>query len=185
MNPCAAIEPLKDKEVHKSVFTPEQVTAILKAVENMEFAAPRGGKLSTGDNERLRRDWQGLILTAFYTGARLGDCANLRWKLVDLVSEIKTIRFNQGKTGAEIVVVVHPVLEDHLLKLPTAESDDDFISPSLAQRKISPLSKQFRKIMERAHIEQRVIRERSESGSGRSVNALSFHSLRHSCLKDG
>jgi hypothetical protein len=39
------------------------------------------------------------------------------------------------------------VLEDHLLKLPTAKSDDDFIFPSLAQRKISPLSKQFRKII--------------------------------------
>jgi integrase len=181
VNPCAAIEPLKDKEVHKSVFTPEQVTAILKAVEDMEFSAPRGGKLAKGDNEKLRRDWQGLVLTAFYTGARLADCANLQWKHVDLVSEIKTIRFNQGKTGAEIVVVVHPVLEDHLLKLPTAASDDDFICSSLAQRKISPLSKQFRKIIERAHIKQSVIRERSKSSkSGRNVYALSFHSLRHS-----
>jgi integrase len=181
VNPCAAIEPLKDKEVHKSVFTPEQVTAILKDVGDMEFSAPHGGKLTKGDNEELRRDWQGLILTAFYTGARLGDCANLQWKHVDLVSGIKTIRFNQGKTGAEIVVVVHPVLEDHLLKLPTVESDDDFIFPLLAQRKISPLSKQFRKIMERAHIKQSVIRERSESSKGgRNVYALSFHSLRHS-----
>jgi integrase len=181
VNPCAAIEPLKDKEVHKSVFTPEQVTAILKAVEDMEFVAAHGGKLSKDDNEKLRRDWQGLVLTAFYTGARLGDCVNLQWGHVDLVSDIKTIRFNQGKTGAEIIVAVHPVLEDHLLKLPAAESDDDFIYPSLAQRKISPLSKQFRKIMERAHIKQSVIRERSESSkAGRNVYALSFHSLRHS-----
>jgi site-specific recombinase XerD len=43
---------------------------------------------------------------------------------------------------------------------------------------VSPLSKHFRKIMDRARIEQRVIRERSKSG--RNVNALSFHSLRHS-----
>jgi integrase len=181
VNPCAAIEPLKDKEVHKSVFTPEQVTALLKTVEDMEFSAPRGGKLAKGDNEKLKRDWQGLILAAFYTGARLGDCANLQWKNVDLVSDVKTIRFNQGKTGAEIVVVVHSSLEDHLLKLPAAETDDDFIFPSLAERKISPLSKQFRKIMERAHIKQSVIRERCESSkSGRNVYALSFHSLRHS-----
>jgi len=67
------------------------------------------------------------------------------------------------------------------LKLPTPESDDDFIFPSLGQRKISPLSKQFRKIIERAHIKQTVIRERSKSSqSGRNVYALSFHSLRHS-----
>src|SRR5262249_48158489 len=174
-------EGVKDKEVHKSVFTAEQVTGILKAVEDMQFCAPRGGKLPKGDNEKLRRDWQGLVLTAFYTGARLGDCANLQWKHVDLVSEIKTIRFNQGKTGAEIVVVVHPVLEDHLLRLPTPESDDDFIFPSLAQRKISPLSKQFRKIIGQAHIKQSVIRKRNQSSrSGRNVYALSFHSLRHS-----
>jgi integrase len=34
--------------------------------------------------------------------------------------------------------------------------------------------------MAQARIEQRVIRERGEDGSGRSVNALTFHSLRHS-----
>src|SRR5262249_10414689 len=35
-------------------------------------------------------------------------------------------------------------------------------------------------LMEAACIEQRVIRERNEDGSGRSVSALTFHSLRHS-----
>jgi integrase len=160
VNPCAAIEPVKDKQVHKVVFTPEQVTALVQAAEG---------------------EWKGLILVAFYVGARFGDCTNLQWKHVDLVSEIKAIRFTQGKTGREITVVIHPALEDYLLKLPTAESDDDFIFPSLAQRKVNVLSVQFRRIMDRAHIEQRVIRERSESGeSGRSVFALSFHSLRHS-----
>jgi integrase len=160
VNPCAAIEPLKDKTVHKSTFTPEQVTALVKAADG---------------------EWPGLILTAFYAGTRLGDCANLQWKHIDLVSEIKTIRFEQGKTGAEIVIAIHPVLEDFLLSLPAPKSDEAFLFPSLAQRNISPLSKYFRKIMERAHIEQRVIRERSESSrSGRNVYALSFHSLRHS-----
>ena len=160
VNPCGAIEPLKDKTVHKSTFTPEQVTALIKAADG---------------------EWPGLILTAFYTGARLGDCANLQWKHIDLVSEIKTIRFDQGKTGGEIVLVIHAVLEDYLLSLPAPKTDEAFLFPSLAQRNISPLSKHFRKILERAHIEQRVIRERSESSkSGRKVFALSFHSLRHS-----
>jgi integrase len=160
VNPCLAIEPLKDKQVHKAVFTPEQVTALVKTAEG---------------------EWKGVILTAFYTGARFGDCANLQWKHLDLVSDIKTIRFTQGKTKREIVIAVHPALEDFLLKLPTAGSDDDFVFPSLAQRKVNILSVQFRRIMEKSHIEQRVIRERGESSeSGRSVYALSFHSLRHS-----
>jgi len=160
VNPCLAIEPLKDKRVHKAVFTPEQVTALVQAAEG---------------------EWKGLILVAFYVGARFGDCANLRWKHVDLVSEIKTIRFTQGKTGREITVAIHPALEDYLLKLPAAQSDDDFIFPSLAQRKVNVLSVLFRRIMDKAHIEQRVIRERGDSSeSGRKVYALSFHSLRHS-----
>jgi integrase len=180
VNPCVAIEPLKDKLVHKSVFMPEQVTAILKTIEDMEFAGPRGGKLDKDQNEALRRDWRGLILTAFYSGLRLGDAANLQFKHIDLVSGIKTIRVQQGKTGAEIVIAIHPALEDFLLSLPAPKTDEAFLFPAFAQRIVSPLSKYFRKIMERAHIEQHVIRERSESGSGRSVNALSFHSLRHS-----
>jgi integrase len=158
VNPCAAIEPLKDKAQRKQVFTPEQVTALVKVAEG---------------------DWRGLILAAFYTGARLGDVANLHWRNVDLVSDIKTIRFEQGKTGAEIVTVIHPALEDYLLSLPAPKTDEAFVFPSLAQRLVSPLSKHFRNvIMEQAHIEQRVIRERGKSG--RSVNALTFHSLRHS-----
>jgi integrase len=157
VNPCAAIEPLRDKTQRKAIFTPEQVSALVKTAEG---------------------DWKGLILTAFYIGARLNDCANLRWRYVDLVSEIKTIRFNQGKTGREIISVIHPALEDYLLSLPTPKSDDAFLFPSLAERPASPLSKAFRELMLRARVEQRVIRERAKSG--RNVNALSFHSLRHS-----
>ena len=159
VNPCLALEKLRDKAQRKSTFTPEQVSALVKS--------------ATGD-------WRGLILTAFYIGARLGDCANLRWRNVDLVSEIKTIRFVTGKTGKEIVAVIHPVLEEYLLSLPTAESDDAFLFPSLAERVTSSLSREFKSLMAQARIEQRVIRERGEDGSGRSVNALTFHSLRHS-----
>ncbi|CAN5515207.1 hypothetical protein BH18VER1_BH18VER1_01360 [soil metagenome] len=115
---------------------------------------------------------------AFYTGARLGDCANLRWKNVDLVSAIPTIRYTPQKGGKDVVVVVHPALGDFLLTLPTPATDDAFVFPSFAGRTISPLSKAFRQLMQRAHIEQRVIRERRTNA--RSVNALSFHSLRHS-----
>jgi integrase len=157
VNPCAAIEPLRDKTQRKAVFTPEQVSALVQAASG---------------------DWKGAVLTAFYIGARLGDVANLRWRSVDLVSSIKTIRFDQSKTGREIISVIHPVLEDFLLSLPAPGSDDAFLFPSLAERKTSPLSKAFRELMLRARIEQRVIRERGKSG--RNVNALSFHSLRHS-----
>jgi integrase len=158
MNPCLAIEPLKDKKQRKHVFTPEQVAALVKAAEG---------------------DWRGLILAAFYTGARLSDVANLRWSNIDLVSAIKTIRFHPRKGGGEVVTVIHPVLEDYLLSMPTPNSDEAFLFPSLAERNASTLSNWFRKIMEQAHIEHHEVRKRISKG-GRSESALSFHSLRHS-----
>jgi integrase len=160
VNPCGAIEALKNRTAHKAIFTPEQVSALVDIAEG---------------------EWKGLILAAFYTGARLGDCANLQWKHIDLVSEIKTIRFDQAKTSAVVTTVIHPALEDYLLSLPAPTTDEAFLFPSLAKRNISPLSKHFHKILTRANIEQRVIREKSDdTGSGRKVFALSFHSLRHS-----
>jgi len=83
------------------------------------------------------------------------------------------------KTGAEVVTVIHQALEDYLLSLPTPDADDEYIFSTLAGRRASLLSKQFGELMEQAHIERGVIRERTTYG-GRSVSALSFHSLRHS-----
>jgi integrase len=158
VNPCAALEPLPNTSERKDVFTPEQVTALAQTAEG---------------------DWRGLILTAFYTGARLGEVANLRWKNIDLLSSIPTIRYRPRKGAkSDVTIAIHPVLADYLLTLPAPATDDAFLFPSLAGRAISPLSKYFRHLMERARIKQRVIRERQTNG--RSVNALTFHSLRHS-----
>lgn len=163
VNPCAGVEPLKEDKAHrpKDTFTPEQVSAVLSVAD---------------------REWKGLILVAFYTGQRLGDCATLRWRNIDLIK--KTMRFETGKTGDEIEVPMHAALEDYFLDLPTAKSNDEFLFQSLAKqamRSVSPLSKQFRKLMKQAKIEQRLIRERKgENTAARTVHALSFHSLRHS-----
>jgi integrase len=158
VNPCLAVEPLKDNKQRKGVFSPEQVSALMNAASG---------------------DWKGLILAGFYLGARLSDCANLRWRDIDLVSDIKTIRFQPRKGGGEVVTVIHPALEDYLLSLPAAKTDEAFLFPSLAQRNAGTLSNWFRKIMDQAHIEHREVRKRISKG-GRSVSALSYHSLRHS-----
>jgi integrase len=116
----------------------------------------------------------------------LGDCVNLRWKNIDLISAIPAIRYTprKGTKNGEVTTPIHPALADYLLTLPAASSDEDFVFPSLAGRAISPLSKHFRYLMQCAYIKQRVIRERQTNGEGktkgRSVNALSFHSLRRS-----
>ena len=165
-NPCGALTPLNDTAEPKSVFTQEQVAVLLTVAEG---------------------EWKGLILTAFFTGGRLGDCANLRWNNVELVSDFPKIRYKQIKERnrekqekKEVTVPLNAELEDFLLSLPAPATDEAFLFPSLAVgRKTSPLSKAFRILMKRAKIEQRVIRERGKHG-GRNVYALSFHSLRHS-----
>src|SRR6516225_5677283 len=158
VNPCADIEPLKDKATHKKIFSTEQVSALLSAANI---------------------DWRGVVLVGFYCGMRLNDACNLLWRDIDLVSPIKTITYEPRKTGEAVTVAIHPALKDYLLSLPASDNEDAFIFPSLAQRKhVSPLSKAFRKIMQRARIAQSVIRERNQKG--RSVYSHSFHSLRHS-----
>jgi len=160
-NPCTAIEPVKDKlskkKRRKEPFSPEQVAALIEAAD---------------------ADWKGLVMVAFYTGARLMDCANLRWRHVHLLSKIKKIAFDVAKTGDEIEVPIHPVLEDFLLAQPTPKNDDDFLFPFLAGRRPTNLSKQFSRLMDAAHIDNHNIRQRGE-GASRKVRALTFHSLRH------
>jgi len=173
VNPCAVIEDVRDKvKARKETFTLEQVTAL--------------GKTASGE-------WKGLILVGFYTGQRLGDCATLQWDQVNLTSEAKmmpdrdqipahTIRFRQGKTGGKVKIPMNSMLEEYLSRLAKSKADKTFVFPAIAaqaQRNISPLSKAFKKIMQSAGIEQRVIRERKADSGGRCVNALTFHSLRH------
>jgi len=160
-NPCTAVDPVKDKlskkKRRKEPFDRDQVAALIKTAEG---------------------DWKGLILVAFYTGARLNDCANLRWRHVHLLSKIKKIVFEVAKTADEIEVPIHQALEDYLLNLPTPKNDEEFLFPSLAGRRSTNLSKQFSRLMEEAHISNRDIRKRGD-GAARHVRALSFHSLRH------
>jgi integrase len=162
-NPCTAIEPVKDKlskrKRRKAPFSPSQVAALIEA-------APSD-------------DWKGLIMVAFYTGARQNDCANLKWRHVHLLGKVKKIAFDIAKTDDEIEVPIHPALEDYLLSLPTPKSDEEYLFPSLAGRRSTNLSKQFSRLMDAARIDNRDVRKRGE-GATRDVRALSFHSLRHS-----
>jgi integrase len=158
-NPLVAIAPLRSAAGEKSVFTPEQVTRLFKAAQG---------------------DWKGVILAGYYTGARLQDVTNLKWSNVDLVRRL--ITFKAGKTNTKVLVTIHPDLEDHLLSL---KMTDDPQAPVFSEvaGKAGPgrngLSMTFKRIMLAAGIESAKARERAGK-AGRSLSALSFHSLRHS-----
>ena len=124
-------------------------------------------------------DWRGAILFAYYTGARLQDVANMRWSAIDLAA--RTIRFFPMKTpGKEVLIPLHPTLEEHLLAVASTDTPEACLFPALAGRKpggAHGLSMTFAKLMGHAGIATGAARPRS--AGGRAISHLSFHSFRH------
>ena len=160
MNPCAGVESLRDDaDTEKDVFTPEQVGLLLEAAKG---------------------DWAGAILAAYTTGLRLRDVADLKWEAIDFDAGI--VRVKTGKTGAVVVLPMHPDFTTWLSKQ-TRGIGKATVFPSLAGKSgagRSGLSMAFKRIMEKAGITGRILRARAENSAGRTQSSLSFHSLRHS-----
>jgi integrase len=166
-NPCATVRLIQDRDkVDKGVFLPQQVAKLI---------------------ESAKGDWKGLIISAYYTGGRLSDLARLTWSNVDLSQNKKVIRFMQKKTKgktpkAKVEIPIHDALEEYLLSRPISDAPTAPLFPELHDKPgsgKSGLSMAFKRIMAKAGIDAGVIRERTGT-AGRSVSALSFHSLRHS-----
>lgn len=177
-NPAEAVElpaPAKredGEETHRDVFTPEQFAALLDAAIAHEHGRP---VFEAGEQ------WRGVILVAYFTGARLQDVANLTWNAIDLPGQ--TITYRAKKTGKLVTIPMHPELATYLLESPAPDNGKAFLFPALAGRGTggrSGLSMTFGRIMARAGIEGEVLRAASKGGKGRTVRARSFHSLRHS-----
>ncbi len=154
-NPCTALEALNVETEEKGTFSPAQISRLLRAAEG---------------------DWRGAILLGYYTGARLGDVANMRWNAVDL--DKRLIRFTPSKTKKPVTVPLHDDLRRELLKSPGIGKA--FLFPSLAGKDTGGrhgLSGRFTAIMEKAGIEGKITRP---AAGGRALSNLSYHSLRHS-----
>jgi len=162
-DPCVGVGLVDDDvDVEKDVFTPEQI-----------------GKLIT----RAPDDWKGAILCGYYTGLRLKDVSELKWEAVDpAVSKLELVpqKTRRKKKNRKIVLPIHPQFAAWLKKQ-TRGIGKAPVFPSLAGKSgggKSGLSMMFKRIMDRAGIQGRILRERN--GEGRSQSSLSFHSLRHS-----
>ena len=161
-NPVALVDSLKaqgeERKAGREPFTQEEVRSLLAAAD-----AP----------------WKGAILLAATTGLRLGDVARLEWAAVN--RSAGEIRADTQKTGLSLVLPIHPDF-DQWLATRCPGIGKAAVFPELAQRSIggaSGLSAQFRGIMERAGISQRVIKRQ---GAGRTGNSKGFHSLRHTFI---
>jgi integrase len=158
INPVMVTDPEKVEIVSRHMFTPEQVADLIAVAD---------------------ADWQGAILLAYGTAARLQDVANLKWTGLDIEAGIVT--FNERKTGRKAVIGLHPDFLDWISAQDVPDRPDSFVFRSLANRTgagRNGLSKAFEAIMNRAGIQSSLIRT-GNAGKGRSLRALSFHSFRH------
>jgi integrase len=162
INPCTknSVRPVKDdaRNVSKDVFTPAQLGALI----------------GTAPSE----DWQGVILCGYYTGLRLRDIADMEWSAVNLAKQI--IAVTTRKTRKDVTIPIHPRFAAWLGKQ-TRGIGKAPVFATLAGKAgsgKSGLSMTFKRIMDRAGIKGRLLRE--ANGAGRSQSSLSFHSLRHS-----
>jgi integrase len=154
-NPATALESLPVTTEERGTFTPAQLSKLIRVAEG---------------------DWRRAILLAYYTGARLGDVANMQWSAIDWRN--KLIRFTPSKTKKPLTVPLHPQLERELLKKPGIGKAPMF--PSLAGKGTGGrlgLSGRFAAIMEKAGVEGKITQH---AKGGRALSNLSFHSLRHS-----
>lgn len=151
-----ALQPITSESSSKDVFTPQQISKLVAAAIV---------------------NWHTVVLLGYYTAARLRDCTNLKVNQIDWVNGMITVR--QRKTGKPAWIPIHPCLARCLKKAVQGLGPDDFVCPSLANRKTggkTGLSREFAGIMREAGIDQGIV-----PGQGkRRFSKLSFHSLRHS-----
>ncbi len=185
-NPAAALERLPELDsVEREVFTVAEVGQLVQAAGDPKwqdgvFMASRGAH----EIRAARcRDWQGMILAGFYAGARLGDCARLKWANVNLAR--KTLAFMPAKTERKrrrLEVPLHPRLLAWIKQQERPQDESQPLFPALHKDAIGGrhgLSSQFIAIMELAEVDRRTTRT-GEKGKQRAQHARSFHALRHS-----
>lgn len=165
-NPFSGLDALDTSDsLDRKPFTGEEVGRLLAAAPTEE--------------------WRGLILTAAFTGLRLGDAAKLQWSSIDL--EARRIELMPSKTKRKKVTVRIPIQPDllaYLLAAPVADDQPDApVFPTLSKSAINSragLSLTFPKIMAAAGVDRgKASRDPEKRGAGRVTWERGFHSLRH------
>jgi integrase len=165
-NPCHGLDPVRDEEKdQKDAFSPDQIRRLLEVTQ--------------GD------DWEGVILIGMRTGLRRGDLTNLTWGNIRMDASGKgVVQVKTSKTGIGLVVPIHPDVREWLLRQSPGVGKAPLF-PTLAGKSgsgKSGISMQFSRIMAKAGIQGRVIRE--GSGKGRRTTSLTLHSLRNTFISN-
>jgi len=165
-NPAAHVKLKQNKSQTRLPFTDMQMVSLLGAAN---------------------QEWQGMILAAYTTGARLGDIASLDWDNVDL--QAMEIHFSAIKTGQGMVLPLSDQLHECLIKLPSYDTGGPVFPAAKAtytRAGSSSLSKQFRKIMHDVGLAPKPNHRKIGDGrdAKRETSKYSFHCLRHSFVSN-
>lgn len=155
-NPAEAVELPKGKSMERGTFTPAEVKMLVDAAEG---------------------EWKTLILLAYFTGARMGDCCRMAWTDVDL-GESK-ITYTQAKTDEKVTMPLHEDLLAHLDTLAGTDKPEEFLMPKTANLKSGGrkgLSETFKLIMRDAGLDAGKVKK----AGVRQLSRRTFHALRHS-----
>lgn len=133
-------------------------------------------------------EWRSMVILGLYTGQRLADVACLTWANVDFKSD--EIKIEARKTGKKMKIPIGAALKAHLLSVGTPGAKGP-IHPHAADvvsrlGKAGPLSNEFSGLLVKAGLRDEGALNKQGVGKGRSarrtVNELSFHSLRHTAV---
>jgi len=168
-SPAEHVEHVEEDQSRRRPFTNAEITKLLTSADSKALK-----KLL----EKEAPEWRTMILVGFYTGLRLGDCANLTWANVDLLGSTLTVKTK--KTGRTQVL---PIAEPLARHLNTLAGDDPAASlcPTLHGQPPAWLSNHFHQVMSVAGLVDK--RTHEGKGKGRSArretSRISFHSLRY------
>lgn len=130
-------------------------------------------------------EWRGLVLTAVYTGQRLGDIVRLTWQQVDL--DRHQISFVTEKTGKRLCLSLAKPLLDYLTSLPSVDDPKELVFPKVAaaaEKRIGTISNKFYdEILAPAGLVPARSKKAADDGKGRTArrtqSEITFHSFRH------
>ena len=182
-SPATGIEALpEDDSVSRVPFTLAEVGKLVQAAGRPDwqkaiFRSSRGDE----ESEQMAVDWQGLILTGFYTGMRLGDAANIDGTSRALPHRVfRIIPAKTSRKKKRLEIPMHPRLINFFEELDASRGKPSgAVFPSLCGRAVSGnvgLSQMFNAIMEAAGVDPMEV---VTGDRKRRVRLRGYHSLRH------
>jgi integrase len=146
---------------------------VSKATRRREFRPAELSRLVP----MLTGEWRAVFFLGLYTGQRLNDLAELKWRNVDL--KAKTISFIAAKTKALVALPLVDEAREALLALPGRNNPDLSMFPKLAATGRGSRSNAFRKLLWKAGLARHPHAAASSGAGQREIGELCFHSLRH------